>query len=90
MRSRARSNTRTRSTVPIIWGIISRVIIAKTLCLLFVRELAEIGDGIPLLVSAGRDLRSPVWGPRWQRVGLSRDTIGLQAGGKVEARNQCQ
>jgi hypothetical protein len=62
MRSRARSNTRTRSTVPIIWGIISRVIIAKTLCLLFICELAEIGVYLGARDDVSLDLETGVVG----------------------------
>jgi hypothetical protein len=62
MRSRTRSNTRTRSIIPIIRSIISRVIIAKTLCLLFVCELVEIGVCLRAINDVALDLETGVVG----------------------------
>jgi hypothetical protein len=62
MRSCARSNTRTRSIIPIIWGIVSRVVIAKTLCLLFICELVEIGVCLGACDAVSLDLEACVVG----------------------------
>jgi hypothetical protein len=62
MRSRTSGNTRTRSTVPIIRVIISRIVIAETLCLLFVCELAEIGVCLGARDDVSLDLETGVVG----------------------------
>jgi hypothetical protein len=62
MRSCACSNTRTLSTIPIIWGIISRIIVAKTLCLLFICELAEVGVCLRAGDDVSLDLETSVVG----------------------------